>query len=146
MARSFTRKNKLSVISELNVTPLIDLAFSLLIIFMITTPVIEQYNRVNLPDQSSSAKQPPPPAEDKYITIDQAGDYFWGKIPISIEDLEGSTGPDCGRAGANSYHSYTGRSCVTLSKSNRCGKLVKGKKFDQAQPRYPGKLISLGWL
>jgi len=88
MARSFTRKNKLSVISELNVTPLIDLAFSLLIIFMITTPVIEQYNRVNLPDQSSSAKQPPPPAEDKYITIDQAGDYFWGKIPISIEDLK----------------------------------------------------------
>ncbi|MDG1172967.1 MAG: biopolymer transporter ExbD [Opitutales bacterium] len=88
MARSFTRKNKLSVISELNVTPLIDLAFSLLIIFMITTPVIEQYNRVNLPDQSSSAKQPPPPAEDKYITIDQAGDYFWGKIPISIQDLK----------------------------------------------------------
>lgn len=88
MARSFTRKNKLSVISELNVTPLIDLAFSLLIIFMITTPVIEQYNRVNLPDQSSSAKQPPPPAEDKYITIDQTGDYFWGKIPISIQDLK----------------------------------------------------------
>lgn len=88
MARSFTRKNKLSVISELNVTPLIDLAFSLLIIFMITTPVIEQYNWVNLPDQSSSAKQPPPPAEDKYITIDQAGDYFWGKIPISIQDLK----------------------------------------------------------
>ena len=70
MARSFTRRNKLSVISELNVTPLIDLAFSLLIIFMITTPLIEQYNRVNLPEQSSSVKQPPPPVEDKYITID----------------------------------------------------------------------------
>ena len=59
MARNFHRKNKLAVISDLNVTPLIDLAFSLLIIFMITTPVIEQYNRVNLPDQSSSSKQPP---------------------------------------------------------------------------------------
>lgn len=88
MARSFTRKNKLSVISELNVTPLIDLAFSLLIIFMITTPVIEQYNRVNLPEQSSSAKQPPPPVEDKYITIDESGAYFWGKDPIGEKELE----------------------------------------------------------
>lgn len=88
MARSFTRKNKLSVISELNVTPLIDLAFSLLIIFMITTPVIEQYNRVNLPEQSSSAKQPPPPVEDKYITIDESGAYFWGKAPIGKKELQ----------------------------------------------------------
>ena len=87
MARSITRRNKLSVISELNVTPLIDLAFSLLIIFMITTPVIEQYNRVNLPEQSSSAKQPPPPVEDKYITIDESGAYFWGKVPIGKKEL-----------------------------------------------------------
>ena len=60
MARDFKRKKKLAVISELNVTPLIDLAFSLLIIFMITTPVIEQYNRINLPDQDASPKQSPP--------------------------------------------------------------------------------------
>ena len=88
MARSFTRKNKLSVISELNVTPLIDLAFCLLIIFMITTPVIEQYNRVDLPDQSSTAPQPPPPVEDKYITIDKNGAFFWGKEPVAQKELE----------------------------------------------------------
>ncbi|MDA0724687.1 MAG: biopolymer transporter ExbD, partial [Verrucomicrobia bacterium] len=45
MARDFKQKKKLESISDLNVTPLIDLAFALLIIFMITTPVIEQYNR-----------------------------------------------------------------------------------------------------
>ncbi|MEK9772303.1 MAG: biopolymer transporter ExbD [Opitutae bacterium] len=88
MARNFHRKNKLAVISDLNVTPLIDLAFSLLIIFMITTPVIEQYNRVNLPEQSSSVRQPPPPVEDKYITIDAKGDFFWGKEPVALPELE----------------------------------------------------------
>ena len=36
----FQRQNKLAVISDLNVTPLIDLAFSLLIIFMITTQLL----------------------------------------------------------------------------------------------------------
>ena len=42
---------------------------------MITTPVIEQYNRVDLPDQSSTVRQPPPPVEDKYITIDASGAF-----------------------------------------------------------------------
>ena len=88
MARDFKRQNKLAVISDLNVTPLIDLAFSLLIIFMITTPVIEQYNRVNLPEQSSSVRQPPPPVEDKYITIDAKGAFFWGKDPVALAELE----------------------------------------------------------
>jgi len=88
MARSFHRKNKLAVISELNVTPLIDLAFSLLIIFMITTPVIEQYNRVDLPDQSSTVRQPPPPVEDKYITIDASGAFFWGKEQVALSELK----------------------------------------------------------
>ena len=62
--------------------------FSLLIIFMITTPVIEQYNRVNLPEQSSSVRQPPPPVEDKYITIDAKGAFFWGKDPVALAELE----------------------------------------------------------
>ena len=69
MARDFKRQNKLAVISELNVTPLIDLAFSLLIIFMITTPVIEQYNRIDLPSQKTSQAQELPKLDDQFITI-----------------------------------------------------------------------------
>ena len=66
MARDFKRTNKLAVISDLNVT-LIDLAFSLLIIFMITTPVIEQYNLIDLPEQSTDTPQPPPQKKDRFI-------------------------------------------------------------------------------
>ena len=88
MARDFKRNNKLAVISDLNVTPLIDLAFSLLIIFMITTPVIEQYNRIDLPDQPAENIKPPPPIEDKFITIDAEGSYHWGTDPVSATELE----------------------------------------------------------
>ncbi|HAW98313.1 MAG TPA: biopolymer transporter ExbD, partial [Opitutae bacterium] len=89
MARDFKRENKLAVISDLNVTPLIDLAFSLLIIFMITTPVIEQYNRIDLPDQAPGPIQPPPEIEDRFITIDAKGKYQWGKDSVSKGELEG---------------------------------------------------------
>ena len=88
MARDFNRPNKLAVISDLNVTPLIDLAFSLLIIFMITTPVIEQYNRIDLPTQNSDNNQKPPEKEDKFITIDAEGRYNWGQDAVSRNELE----------------------------------------------------------
>lgn len=87
MARDFKRANKLAVISDLNVTPLIDLAFSLLIIFMITTPVIEQYNIIDLPEQPASDTQPPPEMEDEFITIDSEGLYHWGNDPIGKTEL-----------------------------------------------------------
>ena len=44
-----------AAMTELNVTPLMDLAFSLLIIFMISTPLLEQTIPVNLPKQDSNS-------------------------------------------------------------------------------------------
>ena len=56
MARSFHRKRSLEPNSELNVTALIDLGFALLIIFMISTPLIEkeQVMEVDLPVADAS--------------------------------------------------------------------------------------------
>ena len=88
MARDFKRQNKLAVISDLNVTPLIDLAFSLLIIFMITTPVIEQYNRIDLPSQQTSQAQDPPKLDDQFITIEANGQFRWGKDAVTQGALE----------------------------------------------------------
>lgn len=62
MARSFHRKRSLEPNSELNVTALIDLGFALLIIFMISTPLIEneQFMELDLPvsSQSKAASEP----------------------------------------------------------------------------------------
>jgi biopolymer transport protein ExbD len=47
--RRFSQRNSLVTLSEINITPLLDLAFVLLIIFVITTPLLEQSLPVNLP-------------------------------------------------------------------------------------------------
>jgi biopolymer transport protein ExbD len=47
--RRFSQKNALVTLSDINVTPLLDLAFVLLIIFVITTPLLEQSVQLELP-------------------------------------------------------------------------------------------------
>ncbi len=87
MARVFHRKERLSAMSEINVTPLIDLAFALLIIFMITAPLLEQSIDIALPletprDQASDR----PRIQEVAITAD--GAYYWGDQAISKEELQ----------------------------------------------------------
>jgi biopolymer transport protein ExbD len=55
--RRYSQRQNLSTLSEINITPLLDLAFVLLIIFMITTPLLE--SSMNLVIPSSGTKNPP---------------------------------------------------------------------------------------
>jgi len=55
--KRYSNRTNFSTLSEINVTPLLDLAFVLLIIFMITTPLLE--NSVNLSIPSSAAANAP---------------------------------------------------------------------------------------
>ena len=55
--RRYSQRQSLSSLSEINITPLLDLAFVLLIIFMITTPLLE--NSMSLIIPSSGAKSSP---------------------------------------------------------------------------------------
>ena len=87
-ARDFKRQEQLDAISDLNVTPLIDLAFSLLIIFMITTPLMEQSIRVDLPDQSEQAAVDPDEQQVEVIAIKATGAYFWGDPGIALGDRD----------------------------------------------------------
>lgn len=59
MGRSFHKQKSLEANSELNVTALIDLGFALLIIFMISTPLIEkeQLMEIDLPVASPNQAQ-----------------------------------------------------------------------------------------
>ncbi len=87
MARNFRRRNTLSSQSEINITPLLDLAFSLLIIFMISTPLLEQSVQVNLPTMTT----PLAPVTEKdfeVITVDQDGHYYWRDEAVTIQQLE----------------------------------------------------------
>ena len=73
--------------TELNVTPLMDLAFSLLIIFMISTPLLEQTIPVNLPKQDANSASVRPDIDFQLITIKADGQIYWGKQPIDLVEL-----------------------------------------------------------
>lgn len=73
--------------TELNVTPLMDLAFSLLIIFMISTPLLEQTIPINLPKQEENPSNARPEIEFQVISINAKGQIYWGKQPVDIVEL-----------------------------------------------------------
>ncbi len=80
--RTSLRNNR--VISELNMTPLIDLTFLLLITFIITFPLVEQGIAVRLP----SGKAPEIDQTNTFtITVNNKGELFFDDIPVSLEVL-----------------------------------------------------------
>jgi biopolymer transport protein ExbD len=69
--RRYSQRQSLSTLSEINITPLLDLAFVLLIIFMITTPLLE--NNMSLVIPSSAERNPPiSSAQLQTISIDRS--------------------------------------------------------------------------
>jgi biopolymer transport protein ExbD len=55
--RRFSQRNSLVTLSDINITPLLDLAFVLLIIFVITTPLLEQSINLKLPRGGQAEKK-----------------------------------------------------------------------------------------
>jgi biopolymer transport protein TolR len=72
--------------SEINVTPMVDVMLVLLIIFMVTAPLIQQGVKVNLPE----AKATPVEAADKklVLSIDIAKRVFIGDAEVALNELE----------------------------------------------------------
>ena len=55
--RRFSQRSHLVTLSDINITPLLDLAFVLLIIFVITTPLLEKSIELKLPHGGSTEKK-----------------------------------------------------------------------------------------
>ena len=85
--RRFSQRNSLVTLSDLNVTPLIDLAFVLLIIFIITTPLLEQGLSLDLPDGGQPDKALK--KEDvRTVEVDKAGIYMLEGEKMSLDQIE----------------------------------------------------------
>ena len=63
------------MMSEINVVPFIDVMLVLLVIFMITTPLLTQGVKVDLP-QTEAKAIPPDQKEPLIVTVDSSGNYF----------------------------------------------------------------------
>jgi len=87
MPRRFSDRHPLHSLSEINVTPLLDLAFVLLIIFIITTPLLE--NSVNLVvPTSTEATQSTDPSKVQTINIDKDEKITLNNEPVDSDELE----------------------------------------------------------
>ncbi len=75
-------------LSEINVTPFVDVMLVLLIIFMVTTPLIQAGVDVNLPE--ATAKGLRSPEDPTIITVNKDGQIFFGKDnEVPFEKLQG---------------------------------------------------------
>jgi biopolymer transport protein TolR len=71
--------------SEINVTPLVDVMLVLLIMFMVTAPMMQQGIQVDLPKTSPSGVEP---SEDPFVLVIQANQTLKiGQAPVSLTDL-----------------------------------------------------------
>jgi len=72
-------------LNELNITPLLDLAFVLLVIFIITTtPAVNDLD-IALPDATSRPKDAPPKVN--YVTVDNSGKIFLNTAEMDEDTL-----------------------------------------------------------
>jgi len=85
MALRRIRKRSARQINEINMTPLIDLTFLLLITFIITMPAMEQGISIKLPQGRTDVL---PKEKSNVVTVDATGNVFLNNRSITIEDLD----------------------------------------------------------
>ncbi len=80
-------RGDLPLTADINVTSLVDVAFVLLIIFMITAPIMQGGVDVDLPRAEARPLQP---KEGLVVTVDRQGRIFVDETPLSFEDFRAS--------------------------------------------------------
>jgi len=76
--RRFSQRNALVTLSEINITPLLDLAFVLLIIFIITTPLLEQSIPIS-PPKGGAPDRPRDKRDVRTVEISREGDFYYNR-------------------------------------------------------------------
>ncbi|MBL8506015.1 ExbD/TolR family protein [Methylobacillus glycogenes] len=85
MAFSSTTESD-EVLSEINITPLVDVMLVLLVAFIVTIPVLNNAITVNLP--KTAATQPPEPKKPVTVSVDAQGKVFVDKQELALDKLE----------------------------------------------------------
>ncbi|HEY6512371.1 MAG TPA: biopolymer transporter ExbD [Burkholderiaceae bacterium] len=79
------RSGSAQPMSDINMTPLIDVMLVLLVIFMITAPLMTSSLKLDLP--KAEGAKPTDAALFVTLAIDPQGRFFWGDEPVSIDTL-----------------------------------------------------------
>ncbi|OGB84148.1 hypothetical protein A3F66_03245 [candidate division TM6 bacterium RIFCSPHIGHO2_12_FULL_32_22] len=85
---NFNRKrSKKLYLPEVSLTPLIDTALTLLIIFMITTPMLQDSIKLSLPETKNQKGGGVSQVEQIIVSVDKGGKIFLNDKPVKIENL-----------------------------------------------------------
>ena len=114
--RRFSQRNSLVTLNDINITPLLDLAFVLLIIFVITTPLLEKGLDIALPSGSGQPDKAQIHKEDiRVVEITSQGVYAMNRRSMQLNDVVAQLVRDHNanpnlivyiRADGNSYTKY----------------------------------------
>ncbi|EPR35048.1 Biopolymer transport protein ExbD/TolR [Alkalidesulfovibrio alkalitolerans DSM 16529] len=84
---AFDYRSNRKFLTEMNLTPLMDLVFNLLIIFMISAPLMTQGLDVDLPE-TKAAQELPADKDHLILTVDRSGRIFVDEFEVKVEELE----------------------------------------------------------
>ena len=85
--RRFSQRSHLVTVAEINITPLLDLAFVLLIIFVITTPLLEQSISLKLPKGAGQPDQRIDKRNIRTIEVSNTGVYALDRQRMSLNEI-----------------------------------------------------------
>ena len=83
---SFNPHRQQAMMSDINVTPMVDVMLVLLVIFIITAPMFTHAVKLELPKAQAAAAQQLP--DSVRIAIDAAGQVYWDQEPVNAAGLE----------------------------------------------------------
>jgi len=87
--RRFSQRSHLVTLSEINITPLLDLAFVLLIIFVITTPLLDKGLPLTLPKAVGQPARPIRNEDKRTVSITPSGEYALNEQKMALNILIG---------------------------------------------------------
>lgn len=73
------------ITAEINVTSLVDVALTLLVIFMMTAPMMQGGVEITMP---KARTQSVPSSEGLTVTVDKAGQVFIGEAAVRLDEFE----------------------------------------------------------
>ena len=85
-----TESDGVDVRAEINVTSLVDVAFTLLIIFMITAPILQGGIEIDVPEAPSG---PISASDPLVVSIDENGQIYLDDAPVTLDEFETAIGP-----------------------------------------------------
>ena len=143
--RRFSQRHSLVTLSEINITPLLDLAFVLLIIFVITTPLLEQGLNLRLPAGDTPDNRKVDKSDIRVIEISPSGSGIWqalatqrdgGRLLARIDDAVLPAGGYVLRARASDLARNELSAATVISSALWAGRTSGDPAYANRSPRF----------